>query len=845
MRATKGVSLLEVLRERGPELALVASYNVHFPFFEQVVLRRLRSGGCGYVVVLMDAGQLAAAVRDPEARPRLAGRGYGILPIRAPGVFHPKFMLLVGKERSRLVVGSHNVTLAGFGLNKEITTVFEPGQDGGSRGPLQATWRFARDWVSGVSARNLELLTPFEKVAPWLTDEPEEPGEEGPWVLGSSRSGAALWGALRALIEKDVTSVTVLGPSFDEHLDCLRTIEKDLQPRDLIVAIDPGSASITPQAEKRLPKARFVDVSMSRWKGDYNRVHAKAYRFCFRRGGEILVSGSANPSRQAWIAPPDERNAELVVVQRLGPSDKLVSELRLDHLVDLPAVSGEGWQAIAERRGSESETDAGRAGSVEIAVACNEGFLVPERFTAGVPRDAVALVSPSDEVTRPEALEPRGREVLVRVRDRRVLETTVQLKVSRAKETMVALVQRVDDLLEDAFDDTRRALKSALSGLEGDPGQLEQLFKIVERVLFEPPTIAPREATPRGQREAPAKTGEGDGLSVSLADTPLAKRLGRARIGGDLGALLDAFIFKLGPLVAWAGDAAPRLRAEDDLAPAEDEEEPRDPDRGALLAEMCRGKSHRLTRRLLKRLEEAAEASEGAIHAVVKLAAGLGLIHYLRTNEGRFSWRTTNDDLVAIEDRIELFVGGSQTLLAPKKGLAVHAITQIGARGFDELSSARALLCWLAFDCGCDLGSPYEGEDEDDDADDAFGTDLTFRGFLLHSLGEVVADEAARAALEQECDGMGEGARAWCDRHLRLAEALRKIRRTRNPRAARPQEINPGDVVYPALVPTAPAYVVLWSSSEKAGVVDLETGTEKQFLIRYLAKAQIPGWRAV
>ena len=60
-----------------------------------------------------------------------------LVPVHLRGAFHPKLIVALGKSKGALFVGSHNTTLAGFGLNDEITNEFRTsgaGRPPGSRG---------------------------------------------------------------------------------------------------------------------------------------------------------------------------------------------------------------------------------------------------------------------------------------------------------------------------------------------------------------------------------------------------------------------------------------------------------------------------------------------------------------------------------------------------------------------------------------------------------------------------------------------------------------------------------------------------------------------------------------
>ena len=115
------VSLLDELRKGGYEASLITTFNAYLPFYEEVVLRRLVNAGVRHNVLLMDSRQYAASMASHP--PRLAGRRYTLLPMKVPGAFHPKLIFLAGKNKGLVIVGSHNMTLAGFGFNRELTNV--------------------------------------------------------------------------------------------------------------------------------------------------------------------------------------------------------------------------------------------------------------------------------------------------------------------------------------------------------------------------------------------------------------------------------------------------------------------------------------------------------------------------------------------------------------------------------------------------------------------------------------------------------------------------------------------------------------------------------------------------
>jgi hypothetical protein len=86
---SEAISILEVIKRGGFEASLITTFNATLPFYEEVVLRKLVSAGCRHNVVLMDRAQCAVSWASEATRPRLAGYGYTLLPVSAPGAFHP------------------------------------------------------------------------------------------------------------------------------------------------------------------------------------------------------------------------------------------------------------------------------------------------------------------------------------------------------------------------------------------------------------------------------------------------------------------------------------------------------------------------------------------------------------------------------------------------------------------------------------------------------------------------------------------------------------------------------------------------------------------------------------
>ena len=94
------ISIYDMFKKGGFESSLILTYNAFLPFYEDVVLRKLQSSGCRNNILMMDRSNLSECLSSPSLRPRYAGSEYTLFPMRAPGSFHPKIILLAGEKKN-------------------------------------------------------------------------------------------------------------------------------------------------------------------------------------------------------------------------------------------------------------------------------------------------------------------------------------------------------------------------------------------------------------------------------------------------------------------------------------------------------------------------------------------------------------------------------------------------------------------------------------------------------------------------------------------------------------------------------------------------------------------------
>jgi hypothetical protein len=274
---------------------------------------------------MVDATRCAEAFASEELRPRRAGRDYTLILVRAGGAFHPKIILRLGKSKGSLFVGSHNLTLSGFGLNDEVTNVFRVDgstvRSGG--GPLRQAFEYLAGFVPAALPEVVEGYEGLKLGIPWM-DGPLAVGDPDRTLLTAPGTGPDLWSLVAPLLPKEVGTAFICGPFFDPALALIRRLQREVRPRELVIGIDPSSVDVDPKEAASLSGVRWVNVAgvpviPQRREGFSRYLHAKLFWFS-GNNDSLLISGSANPSVAAFFAPPAARNAASAIARGARPS---------------------------------------------------------------------------------------------------------------------------------------------------------------------------------------------------------------------------------------------------------------------------------------------------------------------------------------------------------------------------------------------------------------------------------------------------------------------------------------------------------------------------------------------
>lgn len=752
------ISILDVIKRGGFEASLITTFNATLPFYEEVVLRKLIGAGCRHNVVLMDRSQCAISWASEATRPRLAGHAYTLLPIAAPGAFHPKLCILVGSKKASILIGSHNLTLSGFGYNREVTNWIEVAGSKDAEGAalLADAWRMASQWIEmerGKSADALleAALALSNFVSPLIVNASVSASA---FALAQAPTGKPLIDQLTEKISSNVTRIGVIGAFFDKELAFINEIAKRWPSADLVVCIDPDSVQLS--AVPMAGVARYVDARQL-WPKDHRYLHAKALYFDTGGDNSAFIGGSANPSRPAWMGTPSSCNVEAVLL-RIGRDAREAAEnTGLDRIFNLAELDPSLFESISIR--SAAEIASSEAMPVPLWTGIADGESGEIRITSRGHKakvDRVVFFGQDMQIFGEMACAPAsGDEFVLKLGNNL---TSIRSCSFYSRDALVARAMiHHPNVISASSQSTRQyQIRSALSALGSSDGDISKVIASVERVIFADETHKEVEAALREHKEKQSgkvPVSSPVSLAISVADLPKEKKKLRLLKSGDLAYLLDVLMRRLSEgldIAPVETDASGRTEEEQVGQEGGDEKtgaEPILPTTSLSDVEIAKAVSSRaraLMRKMVEQLKLAAKEWERRTSAVLQLIAVIALLRELRHLDKAPRWKKTGQLLVEEKDRQYLLDESLKYLLGSGTRLLDTIDDAVGAN-MDETIQLRVLLLWLAWDLGEELteqiGRIWDAKE--------LQSLLQANALFLKLIPPIATDDSARADLEQ------------------------------------------------------------------------------------------------
>jgi len=851
--AGKGSESKSGFQKRGKfEASIIATFNTYLRFYEDVVLRRLVISGCHHNVLLLDRGDLSQSLSTPTTWPRLAGRSYTLVPMRAPGAFHPKVALLVGKKSARVFVGSHNVTLSGFGINRELTTQIDlPKGSEDPYAPLaQAVWAFFKAWLNhqgnhipqAILQAALRVATSF---APWLKEEGSQAGDVR--FIGSLPDGPSLWESIRPMLPERAKQVVAIGPFFDRAGSFLQTINNDLRPDSMIIGVEPKTVEFC--SFESLPEGtRVVDVSQIGRGNGY--LHAKALWIDGGAGQAILITGSANPSSPAWTEHKSKRNAEACLVHLGESAQDLAKKLGIASIPSLPQLGNEAIQAINERVDRVNQDMNKKESTILIAAEAREDGIF--LHTQGIAVQRVEQIRCWDQVKgnwrNVEKISYQPYGLLVEMSPEEIAMAEILEVDCGHNHFLRAFVHHPALIARLSRTSKQQRFRDALDSLDAESPDLPTLIRLASSLIFDEDTseIQTKLALRRHERKpSSAEDKPLDTLSVSIEQTKGHSRRARELRGDDLVYIIDTLIYRLGIGLRSAVELLeePGPTEEEKIGTEDDDfdtivEPPPKMD----IVKMCHNKIRTLVSRMLQQLDKKNVEKGPAHRSVGQLLAVLAVLREVRAQDRRMKHLTEGQSLVPPEERRRLLDGSLAAFFRNKQKLCRIVISEFAEDPEEDFPRLIGLLLWLAWDSALNARRAVQGCAKIDDFETC-SHELAglVQLFLLADKHRPAIEEAERSIWRTVGDTERHSAIMWLKAHSLWGRSLTELYENHSYWPSLGRKPRSGDLVVPIREDLPSLQVVLKSDDRRVYFAEPgDAGKVTSYTKDFVACAEMP-----
>ena len=794
--------LLDALRDLGKsgaaiEASVLTTFTFDAAFYEEVLLRAFERAGSRLNIVIVDARQLAASVDDPLRQPTRAGRDYLLAPVAHAAAFHPKVLALLSEKTSVLSIGSHNATDPGFSHNEEVTAFWGPACKGPPREVLLDALEYCLFWLRSSGAAQGRLLEEIEQRLRYLGGLAKDAEQTECRFVGAHTQTQSLWAQTTGQITTPVHRVSVVGPYFDRDLRTLNRISADLNPSEIIVGLQPGTAVLeTPEAAP--VGTRFVDsAAMGAFRNGLpgaGFAHGKAMLF-ETDDGPVVCLGSANPTGAGWLGG-EHGNAEANVLLTGSVALKAAAELGLDVLKEASPVSPEALQAVAtrsrEQRERERERDA-TINSTPVIVGVRQGDAITVAgLNLGECQSVVSLQGAIDF----RSTNFRATEGGVVFTTDPPLKEGGLIRIDGADGPRAVVVINDEQALRDATRPKAAAkLLDHLGRLDSYDG-FDEIFDLLQRHVFDEVEPSGKGGASKAKTSTPDETNTqpqpGDALpfgprGVSLATIPKTGHQNHLLENGLVSEVIAALIRAIGPVSKPvldgdarnldAEDATPDELSADDVAQSQEVELDHPDVDWPRLVMACRKRIGVMINRLKDKLGEPIPGPERAAWLFNRILLVLCLLQRLRTlppaSSVALDGHRRPASLVGVNQLREAFKVAMQGMYGGT-GIARLLEGSPNHRASDDRAMLDDVLLWTAHEMGADF-----------EEKPVFNEQPVEKGRRLGDRADVVvvATSAAAHPLAQEVgaadysssriwDDANTPSPDWFQRHRQLGAAL-------------------------------------------------------------------------
>ena len=614
----------------------------------------------------------------------------------------------------------------------------------------------------------------------FITPLTAKPGTElSAFVLGQVPGGPRLIDQVIQKVPNKLKRIGVIGPFFDDDLAFISELKRNWSTAQVVVGIDPDSVHLT--AIPKPGEVSYVDARQL-WINDRGYLHAKVIFFDSGVADtQVFISGSANPSRPAWLGTATSGNVEAVLLRTGADAQNAAEKIGMLNMFALQTIDASTFKSIFRRSMSILNSD--ETHSIPVWLGITDFATCELRISCRskpIGIEHVIILGPNMEVLEDIDSYTLDENTII-IRPNVELSNIRSCTLWREGSVVIrVMIQHPNSLYSSLRSSRQHQIRIALNSLGSGEGDISKVIASVERVIFSDETNKEINAAVREHHEKrnnEVKPVGLDTLAVSISELSKTRKKSRLLKSGDLAYLIDVLLRRLSEgLETQIVDTDSAGRTEEEQIGTDDGDIT---DSSTLLqqditlndfkvAVAVSRRARSLTRRMVNQLRLSVTDETRQTSVIFQLIAVLALLRELRHLDTLPRWRKTGHPLSTKEDRRYLLDESVKYLLSSSSHL-IDTIDKETGENTEESVQLRVLLLWLAWDLGEELTEEVNRIWDKKERKTKLFTNSVF----LKLMPGVSVDDSARVELEQSISRTirstpeaAKRATEWLNRHL-------------------------------------------------------------------------------
>ena len=328
-------------------------------FFEEKILPIIKSKDARNVVVLIDRAEYQSSFENMTK----AGQEYYVDYCYANKKFHPKFMLAIWDTGIKLVMGSSNLTKAGWFSNAELVVSIEYNTSKKDDESIQILSEFGK-FLALILEKKYTLggvqknYIPSEKHRDKIQEILKELTEKLPTTNKNNKNSFLIHNLEKPILDQvkeiigpvKIKHAKILAPFFNEEGSVVDYLVKN-GCNEFDIFVQPDHVEKFPKEiiKKLIKQGKKISIHSIKFQGDEERYfHAKAL-ILNTDADSYCLYGSANPTYSGMCSLPTSGNLELCVLRKedcdyfdnlVSNKALIVKDIRLEDIIS----NKQNWQ---------------------------------------------------------------------------------------------------------------------------------------------------------------------------------------------------------------------------------------------------------------------------------------------------------------------------------------------------------------------------------------------------------------------------------------------------------------------------------------------------------------------